>query len=292
MDFQEIGWNGIRFKVPANWEISRIGLRYLYLENASGPALEIKWGPVRGRFSHKNQLRRLAALQRRPPGKAFQKCPLPTVWKDAVAAFDAECFTWKGRPLGGIGLVLYCPECHTATLIQFFRKNGAGTDGRFRKILASFRDHHSTMQVKWAIYDIKAVTPPVLQLTKYRFDAGAFELAFNAGGKKVTLYRWGPAAVLLRDRPLAAFAATVFRLPPLDPSSITISGSDGLQWISSPPENHLIRLVSRIRPAYTFKRHRIWHVAGKNRILGIAMEGKEPLETGLMDDLSAGYENI
>lgn len=293
MGFREIGWNGVRFSVPANWEISRIGLRYLYFENPSGPALEIKWGPVRGRFSHKNQLRRLTTRQRRPPGKAFQKYPLPASWKDAVAGgFDVECFSWEGRPFGGIGLVLYCPECRNATLIQFFRKSGTGMDGRFRKILASFRDHHSGGQVTWSVYDIKAVTPAMLQLTKYRFDAGAFELVFSTRGIKAALYRWGPAAVLLRDRSLAAFTATVLRLPPVDPSPIAIDGHGGLQWVSSPPGNRLARLVSRVRPAYTFRWDRVWHVAEKNRILGIAMEGKKPLGTDLMNDLSAGYENI
>ncbi len=293
MGFQEIGWNGIRLNVPANWEISRIGLRYLYFENTSGPALEIKWGPVRGRFSHKKQLRRLTTLQQRSPGKAFQQCPMPAAWKGAVAGgFTAECFSWESRRLEGVGLVLYCPECRNATLIQFFRKSGTGMDKRFRDILSSFRDHRSGGQVTWAVYDINAVTPPVLQLAKYRFDAGAFELVFKTRGMNVALYRWGPAGFLLRDRSLAAFAATVFSLPPVNPSSIVIEGSSGLQWVASPPDNRLARLVSRIRPAHTFMWHRVWHVAGKNRILGIAMEGKKPLDTGLMNDLSAGYENI
>jgi hypothetical protein len=291
MPYREIAWNGIRFEVPTDWEITGIGLRYLFFEDAVGPVFEVKWERIRGRFSHNKHMRRLAAQQRRSHGKAFQKSPLPKKWKKAVSAFDAAGFRWQGGPYEGIGAVLHCPECRNATLIQFFKKNGEGIDSRCLKILSSFRDHRTGKPTSWAVYDIQAETPPEFQLVKYRFDAGAFQMIFKAGDIKAALHRWSPAAVLLRNRSLEAFAAGVFRLPPVDPVSIDIDGSDGFQWVSVPAGNPLTRLVNRIRPAVPFRCIRIWHVVSSNRILGIAMEGRKPGAADLMGDLSAGFKN-
>ena len=83
--FQEIGWNGIRFSAPSDWQVSRIGSRYLFLENPTGPALEVKWGPVRGRFSPQRQLRRLASMQTHASRRHFRQRPLPPAWEKALA---------------------------------------------------------------------------------------------------------------------------------------------------------------------------------------------------------------
>ena len=289
---QEIGWNGISFTAPAHWEISRIGTRYLYLENDAGPVMEVKWEPVRGRFSLRKQLRRLATLQRHRSGKTFRECSLPSGWAELLTGVDARCFSWEGRPFGGIGLVVYCPECRNATLIQFFRKNAAGPDDLSRRILASFRDHPTEDHVFWSVFDIRVVTPASFKLLKYRFDAGAFVLQFDTGGQQVTLYRWGPAAVLLRNRSLDAFAGTVIRLPPVDSESFSISGSNGLQWRSIPAKSPPAGWLNRILPGHRFHWVRIWHVAVKNRILGIKLEGKKPIASNLIDSLSSSYESI
>ena len=63
---KQVAWNGIRFKAPRPWQIGRIGTRHLVLEDAGGPVMEVKWGPVKGKFSHAAHLKRLAASG---PGK-------------------------------------------------------------------------------------------------------------------------------------------------------------------------------------------------------------------------------
>jgi len=290
--FREIGWNGIRFTVPPDWEIRRIGHRYLFLENDSGPVMEIKWEPVRGRFSHDKHLHRLADFQRRPTVKKFHERHLPSSWEDLLTAFQARCFSWEGRPFGGTGLTLYCRTFRKATLIQFFRKKPSEVDSRFHHILSSFRDHGKGDRVLWSIYDIRAVTPADFRLLRYRFDAGAFELAFAADRLKATLYRWGPAAVLLRHQGLVTFADTIFRLPAADPGALMINGSSGIQWRSSMPASLAVRLLKRIWPGWAHQCHRIWHVPEKNRILGIGMEGKTPIDADLIESLCSTYENL
>jgi len=90
---KEIAWNGIRFLAPSDWEVGKIGPRYLMLETEYGPALEIKWGTVKGNFSHRKHLQRLAATQDKPSGKPVKKSPLPEEWAKALDPFDATGFS-------------------------------------------------------------------------------------------------------------------------------------------------------------------------------------------------------
>jgi hypothetical protein len=290
--FRDIGWNGIRLTVPGDWEIREIGQRYLFLENDSGPVMEIKWEPVRGRFSHDKHLRRLAGLQRHPSIKHFGERRLPSMWESTLKAFQARCFSWEGLPYGGIGLTLYCGRCGKATLIQFFRKNPSENDRLFHDILASFRDHGNKDGVLWSLYDIKAKTPAEFKLLTYRLDAGAFELAFAANRLKATLYRWGPAAVLLGNRGLKDFAGSVFRLPVTEPGEIKINGMPGIQWRSSMPTSRSARLMNRIWPGWAHHHHTLWHVPEKNRILGIGVVGKSAIKSSLIESLCSTYENL
>ena len=60
--WKHIAWNGIRFKAPAEWEVGQIDSRHLILEREAEPVMEVKWGSVKGAFSHKAHLKRLIAF--------------------------------------------------------------------------------------------------------------------------------------------------------------------------------------------------------------------------------------
>ena len=38
-----VAWNGLTLSVPSSWRPARLGLGYLYFEDGSGPAFELKW---------------------------------------------------------------------------------------------------------------------------------------------------------------------------------------------------------------------------------------------------------
>jgi hypothetical protein len=38
-----------------------------------------------------------------------------------------------------------------------------------------------------------------------------------------------------------------------------------------------------------FRRMRLWRVAERNRILGVRLEGRRPIDDADMDDVSSGY---
>jgi hypothetical protein len=125
-------------------------------------------------------------------------------------------------------------------------------------------------------------------MRRHRFEAGRFVLQFEGGGRRLTLYRWAPAEVLLRDRTLADFAKTaaggtewVFR-------SSKVHGHPAIDGDHPMPAGLPERLRTRLGIAW-FRRLRLWRVSEYNRILGIQLEGRRPIEDFEIQAVSDGY---
>ena len=193
--WKEIAWCGVRFKTPADWHLSQIGIRYLALEDESGPAMEIKWAPVKGKFSQKALLKRFVSLQKKQVRKAIKLRPVSSEWASVLTEFETGEFAWQTDAIYGRGLLLFCPTCRNATLIQFFRKLSGKDDSVATRVLKTFRDHRADGQVLWAAYDIRALVPETFKLKRYRFEAGQYALDFENGSDRIVLHRWAPPGV-------------------------------------------------------------------------------------------------
>ncbi len=289
--WRQIAWNGIRFDCPVDWEIGQIGLQYLMLETEEGPVLELKWNPVRGRFSHKSQLRRLAAFHRRRLRKTLREGPLPAAWAEALEDYHTTGFSWHAESVAGRGAIVYCPQCRNATLIQFFYRDSDRTGSVTRRMLASFLDHSQNRTTLWAVYDIRAEVPAEYKLKSHRFDAGDFELAFSNGKQQMTLHRWSPALILLTTHNLKEIASVRFDLFGKQSLSIEMvetavaEGSIAPSSIGSLWKNRL-----QGKPPY--RCIRLWHVEEKNRILCVQMEGNQPIDREAFNRICRNYESL
>jgi len=284
---KEIAWNGIRFVVPAAWEPGRIGLRHLVIECETGPAMEIKWGPVKGRFSRGTHLRRLSKLTL-ARGATLHEWELPQGWLQALARFECTGFAWEGGGEAAVGAILHCPACRTASLIQFFQPSGrSGAAGQAVAVLASLRDHRDDGRVAWSVYDILALLPSGFALVRHRFEAGRFFLEFRARRRTISLFRWAPAAVLLRDRDLSRFAETAAGFDGMEFRAAVVAGEQAVEGRER-AAGVARRLASSLglRPVRTA---RIWHVPARNRILGIVVEGRFAIDPAVMETVRGRY---
>lgn len=289
--WKEIAWCGVRFKTPADWHLSQIGIRYLALEDELGPVMEIKWAPVKGQFSKKTHLKRLASLQKKQVRKSIQPRPVSAAWESVLTDFETSEFSWQANAIHGRGLILFCPTCRNATLIQFFQQQLEKDDPVAAEVLNTFRDHRSDGQVLWAAYDIRALVPEAFQLKRYRFEAGQYELDFANGSEHIILHRWAPASVLLRKQDLVQFAKTVAGLGKAEPVTGSIAGCETVEWSVS-PASAWQRWLSRFKRKASYYWLGLWHLEAKNRILGIRAEGKKPLDPELLDRIFTHYESI
>lgn len=288
-DWKEVAWNGIRFLTPTVWEIGQIGSRHLILEEQTGPAMEVKWGSVKGVFSHKTYLKRLTALHTRQLSSKIQEWKLPSDWKRTLARYEASGFTWQKGDESARGVILYCPVCRTATLIQFFQHISADSMRVYHDILASYHDHHSNDRVFWAVFDVRAALPQRFKLLRYRFDAGRFVLEFDAGKQKITLYRWAPASILLSGNNLVHFIETVPEFAEGNAHTLTIGGRNAVEGGVS-PETVWQRWMSRFQFKSAYMWFRVWHLEEKNRILSVRAESKRPLDSLMLKQICNDYE--
>ena len=289
--WKEIAWCGVRFKTPADWHLSQIGIRYLALEDEFGPVMEIKWAPVKGKFSQKAHLKKLASLQEKQVRKSIRPKPVSAAWQSVLTDFETSEFFWQADAIEGKGLILFCPTCRNATLIQFFQKQSEKIDPVAAEVLNTFRDHRSDGQVLWAVYDIRALVPRAFQLKRYRFEAGQYELDFANGSEHVILQRWAPASVLLSKQDLVQFAKTVAAFGKTEPVAGRMAGCETVEWSLS-PATAWQRWLSRFKHKASFCWLGLWHLEAKNRILAVRAEGRKPLDTELLDGIFNHYESI
>jgi hypothetical protein len=259
--WKPLAWNGIRLEVPADWDPARIGRRFLLLEDADGPALALRWEPIAGRFDPEKTLQNLS----RAVGTDAQlrsEAP-PPLWKKAVTSGkgpspEVSGFRWQD----GAGLLLYWSGIPIAALAGFYGDPPPAAG----PVLAAIRPVFDRPTLPYFLYDLHARVPADLNLDRFRFVPGAFELAFSGGGTRLRLYRWGPASMLVGGDGLAAFARQ--RIPSVPANAAEDGGT--LQWetgLGGP----LGKLVPGNRPR--FEAGRVWRLPGPDRLLGVVAAG-------------------
>lgn len=283
-----VAWGGVQFEVPREWEPGRIGPRHLLFECDTGPAMEIKWGPSGRRFSSRRHLRRLARQVGRG-GAVFQERALPVDEGGFPAPVEGLGFEWNGKDGGAVGALLFCPVCRTVSLLQFFRRGpGAESDRQALRVIDSFQDHRTDGRRAWALYDIRAVLPVHFRLIGHRFEAGLFVLEFRGNRRGLTLYRWAPAGVLLKDRDLEAFAAASAGGAGMDFRALAGAGQDGVEGVDPRPVGLAGRLKAVLRRP-RFRGVRAWCVDRRNRILGVRLEAPQPVTAAELSELCSAY---
>jgi len=290
--FHEIAWNGIRFLSPKDWTPSQLGNHYLMMEHASAPILEIKWGKIKGSFSHTRHLQQLSTRHKKKLGKTVRTWKLPADWQRALGSFHAGGFQWQGPSVSGMGATLYCPICQTATLIQFYQGNADINDAIALELLASFQDHTEDDEILWSVFDIRATVPSFLKLWRHRFAAGYFELKFTSKAHTVILNRWAPASVLLAGKDLVRFAGTVASFPSSATPPVLAENSNEVQWTFPRAAGRWSRLAGRIRLRPFLQQFRMWHLKEKNRILAVQAEGRRPLPSPIFDRICKGFKCV
>lgn len=291
-----LAWNGISLRVPPHWEVSSLATSYLQLDDGDGPVLELKWQQLKGSFSHKSHMRKLARFSGAGSGVNFQQRSLPERWRQLLQGFEAQSFEWHGQEIGGEGVILYCTMCQKATLLQFYQRMGVNDPLVTLQVLNSFRDHSEDGWVTWSLYGLRALMPHRFVLVSHSFHPGHYQLAFQHGHEHVTLSRWGPADILLKEGDLldwfenrcrefrwcmtSSFRKHNFRGNP---------AIGGQSRRSNGPGARLWAQVTRKLPHIWI---RIWHIPTSNQILGVTARGLKPLDEKTLEEICSNYEVV
>jgi len=285
---REIAWNGIAFAAPFEWDPAQVGMRHLLFEDDGRPVLELKWEKTRHHPSLSRQLQRLAAAPKEDGLDIFTEAPLPPKWQAALQGFEALGFTWKSRMAHGRGAALFCPACGHILFTRFFSPESESEAPV--QLFASLRDHFEDGWVRWALFDIRAMTPERFRLAAHRFEPGRYEMVFETGGGgKLRFHRWAPASIFLRRRTLAQFALEQGLAE--EPLVYAVNTEEIVEG-SRPAPPAGARWPRTWRPAQSWVWFRIWHLVEKNRILSVSAAGKKPGEQAELMEICSRYETL
>ncbi len=287
--FKNIAWNGLQFTIPLPWELVWVDTHHLTFHQNGSPAMEIKWGPIKGRFSHRSQLKKIIKGHKANLGNKITKWPLPSTWKQALAGYSHQGFYWQADTISGHGATLYCPACNNAIIFQMFDIRNRLTDPELLQFCQTLSDHRDDDYTAWQVFDIQARVPKSLRLNRYQFKPGNHEITFQSKTLVVGLNRWAPASALLANTSLATFAADTLPLPAeqLRPAYVQKYPAVELQpQAATGWQRRLVRLG--IKPAWKWVI--VWHMESSNRILGISLESKKPFKTNQMEQFTDNFQ--
>lgn len=280
--WQIIGWDGITVRLPRQWQPTVILHDYLFFEHEGRPVFEIKWRHAGRRFAPEDVLLSIGKTLRHDHS-SLREWKVPPALAGLAGPFTVTGFQMREGTLDSRGLLLYCPECRRATLLRVYGE--ANGDGRtLDLILASFADHADGDDLLWAVYDIRCLLPARARLAAHEFQAGRYILTFSLDDTRLTLFRFKPAAVLLRNRDLPAFGAQLA-------GTARRSGSpcpDASTWVESASgPGRLIRRLQR-KPVWSWLK--LWHIPEENVILAVKGEGKKGRpDTALLENITRRY---
>ena len=288
LTLKQIAWNGIQFSIPATWDLVWIDACHLTFGKHGKPAMEIKWGTIKGRYSHRSQLKKINQGHKAHPNKKIRNWQLPSTWKQALGNYSYQGFCWQTDSTNGHGATLYCPACRKAIIFHIFNIGNQLSDPGVLNFLKTLADHRDDGCVAWNIFDMQALLPKSLGLNHYQFKPGNHQLAFLDKSMTVRLYRWAPASALLADSGLVAFVAETLMIKREQLSQTAIKGYPAVEMRQPGATGWRRRLARwRIKPA--LKWVLVWHIDKHNRILGISLESKKPFKPDQMIQFSDNF---
>ncbi len=277
-----VGWNGLVFDCPENWEIFVSSKKHLVFETDFQPVFELRW--------HANKKDRHATVLRnlQQESDLEQQEHLPSFWETLTESYTVSLLTEKNSGTLKSAL-LTCRKCHTSILLLFFA-DPAGSMQDFHNLLRSLACHpeNENDDILWAIQDFQLKIPNDFLLDNYSFAAGLSRLSFSRTGITLYVCRLATAAERLQA---ASLAEIMFTLGDIPVDTAAVSELDNAVWYQSQPtifQQILLRCKRKMPFCWMTLRHHLL----EDRLTGLFFEDKKPLPEKTIHAILASYEII
>ncbi|NDV27298.1 hypothetical protein [Desulfovibrio sp. JC010] len=210
MDRKNIAWDGISFDVPPEFEVSGIDKRFLQLDNGEHPCIELRWYDAGRTYKEKTYFRQLAKKIESASGLKIESTVLPASWKNPLKKYNTTAFYWQSDLATGRGVMFYCKKAGKVMLVQFIGKNDEQIDSAAVMLFESLKFSNPDGDQCWRIYDMKATMPGSMEIESFEFKPGRFSITLSDQTDTVSLYRFSPADVILKDCTLGEFSKKLF----------------------------------------------------------------------------------
>ncbi len=279
---QFFGWMGLTFFAPENWDlVIAKGNRfdgYLRFEEDGLTRCEIQWTLVSaGRVVLDEQVEHyLKSLE-----QMLQKQGKPVTIRKNIHIVsrrqvkrNVRDFMWESNTVG-YGMMWFCEECRRALVAQVVGYEHEPVKEWAKQVFLSLSDHPDGDWETWSVYGLKFEAPKGWSMAKSEIMPGKIRFTFKLGEYELSVGRYGPASVLLKDKKLEDFAVEVLGKETVERFKIhyrteILNGHEGMNLVgkdkrAKSPIHVLLRRLRTGNPFPQF-RGRLWHCQQSNRI--------------------------
>ncbi len=293
---QFIGWMGLTFNVPENWDLVLAkGNRfdgYLRFEEDGVLRCEIQWTLVSaGRVVLDEQLEHyLKSLER-----MLSKSGKPVAIRRNIHLVsrrqvkrNVRDFVWESNTVG-YGMMWFCEDCRKALVAQVLGYEHEPVKDWAKQVFLSLSDHPEGEWEVWSVYGLRFEAPKGWNMSKSEVVPGKVRFVFRQGEYELSVGRYGPASVLLKGKRLEEFAVEALGKESVEHFDIhyrleNLHGHDGMVLMGKDKRsgNPLHVFLRRLRTGNPFPQFRgwLWHCEQSNRfflVVGAIAPEHEPL---------------
>jgi len=200
-------WDGLSWRMPADWDLSSYSFgrntARASFEDGYALRLEAEWTRPARVLDPEKIRRRYATRARavtRTARHATQLAPLPPGWTGFLYSFPT------GRRL--ITAFVLGPGSNVFCFFQIhFTGQDPGNPAKVLKTIAQSFSVHQAPLVPWSVYDVTFELPPQFKLFSSSLEAGRKLLVFHHRLRRLYVWHFSLAHILLRDANLQDWAA-------------------------------------------------------------------------------------
>lgn len=306
----DFGWQGIRLRVPGEWELGKVdgdaNSGYARLDDAEMVRAEVEWrtAPARGVRRPVADLvdRYLEQLQKKADkadmGFVTERRAKFLTDKRWLEGSEYETFIWEAD-FRAYNLARACPDCGRIVLLRILAHKGQNAEQLVNEVLPTLEDHPRDEAAFWSLYGLTFHTPDGFKLTEHELKSGHIKLIFEKDGGRhtVRVHRLSMAHMLLRDTDLGSWYSSFFRKDLRDVRhEVAIGmhrGHEGLRVGGRPRSRwrQILRPLPLVNPRpRRYLAGAVWHCPEQNRICVVEhLYRKRDEGGGIIDELIDGY---
>ena len=216
----EFGWQGIRLRVPEEWNLGRVdGDRdsgYVRLDDAEIVRAEIEWRTVKGQVD--GSVSTLVDRYIENLEKKAKKGDIPfSVQRRAkflgdkrwLEGRDYETFTWEAD-FRAFNLAIRTDKSRIL-LLRILTRLDEKPGGHVEAIFSSLEDRFQDEAWFWSVYGLAFLMPADFKLESHELKSGHIQLSFEKEKEVCRVHRLSLAQLLLKERELGDWYPVFFK---------------------------------------------------------------------------------
>lgn len=282
--YRQIGWNGIVFSVPADWEVIVNGPKHILVEHDFRQILEIRWersGPQTAEVA----VNRITKSVSKISGTEATRVELQKPFCQLKKLKNAKGLSWGNDQQ--LSAISWLSENEEILFVCHLHHCSGIAVQPVAKLLESIQLQTAGNHL-WSIQDFRLELPQSCNFIDYTLAPGLTRLGFCDNDIHLQFCRLAPASERLATHSLSEILNAL--QGKIDNSEVIQSNDSIVEHMNSP--STIQQILARLRRKRPFQWGRIWHLSEHNRLLAVTAESIRPININTVHQYCLNYENF